>query len=106
MFGLRTAWKHGEVQPSHGRRYGARPHRWPTKGVMRAAGKSRVGKRVYRPILYSIVRGPLVGPSDDTAETCERPRSVTIVLTPEPLARATPDPPLGHQSAHKFEISR
>ncbi|MGA7454742.1 MAG: toll/interleukin-1 receptor domain-containing protein [Rhodoplanes sp.] len=79
---------------------------WPTKGVMRAAGKSRVGKRVYRPILYSIVRGPLVGPSDDTAETCERPRSVTIVLTPEPLARATPDPPLGHQSAHKFEISR
>jgi hypothetical protein len=28
---------------------------------MRAGGKSRVGERLYRPILYSIVRGPAVG---------------------------------------------
>jgi hypothetical protein len=61
---------------------------WPIKGCMRAAGKSRVAKRLYRPILYSIVRGPAVGPvSDDTAETYQRPRSVTIVLMPEPLAQ-------------------
>jgi TIR domain len=69
---------------------------WPIKGRMRSGGKSRVGERLYRPILYSIVRGPAVGPvSDDTAETYQRPRSVTIVLTPEPLAqrRAKPQPP-------------
>jgi hypothetical protein len=54
---------------------------------MRAGGKSRVEERLYRPILYSIVRGPAVGPvSDDPAETYQRPRSVTIVFTPEPLA--------------------
>ena len=60
---------------------------WPIKGCMRAGGKSRVGERLYRPILYSISRGPTVGPvSDGTAETYQRPRSVTIVLTPEPRA--------------------
>jgi hypothetical protein len=60
---------------------------WPIKSLMRSGGKSRVGERLYRPILYSIVRGPAVGPvSDGTAETCQRPRSVTIILTPEPLA--------------------
>jgi TIR domain len=60
---------------------------WPIKSLMRSGGKSRVGERLYRPILYSIVRGPAVGPvSDGTAETYQRPRSVTIVLTPEPLA--------------------
>lgn len=60
---------------------------WPIKGLMRASGKSRVGERLYRPMLYSIVRGPAVGPvSEDAAETYQRPHSVTIVLTPEPLA--------------------
>jgi hypothetical protein len=69
-------------------------------GRMRSGGMSRVGERLYRPILYSIVRGPAVGPmSDDTAEPYQRPRSVTIVLTPEPLAQRrakpqrTPDNP-------------
>jgi TIR domain len=66
---------------------------WPIKGRMRSGGKSRVGERLYRPILYSIVRGPAVGPvSDDAAETYQRPRSVTIVLTPEPLAQRRPKP--------------
>jgi hypothetical protein len=66
---------------------------WPIKSLMRSGGKSRVGERFYRPILYSIVRGPAVGPvSDGTAETYQRPRSVTIVLTPEPLG-AKPQPP-------------
>ena len=59
----------------------------PIKCHMRSGAKSRVGERLYRPILYSVVRGPAVGPvSDGTAETYQRPRSVTIVLTPEPLA--------------------
>jgi hypothetical protein len=75
---------------------------WPIKGRMRSGGKSRVGERLYRPILYSIVRGPAVGPvSDDTAESYQRPRSVTIVLTPEPLAqrRAKPQPPPEHPTS-------
>jgi hypothetical protein len=59
----------------------------PIEGRMRAGGTSRSQQRVYRPILYSIVRGPTVGPvSDGAAETGRRPRSVTIVLDPEPLA--------------------
>jgi hypothetical protein len=68
---------------------------WPIKGLMRSGGKSRVGERLYRPILYSIVRGPAVGPvADGAAETYQRPRSVTIVLTPEPLAQGkAPQPP-------------
>lgn len=59
----------------------------PIEGRMRAGGTSRGQERVYRPILYSVVRGPTVGPaSDDAGETGRRPRSVTIVLDPEPLA--------------------
>jgi hypothetical protein len=59
----------------------------PIEGRMRAGATSRGQERVYRPILYSIVRGPTVGPgSDDAAHTNRRPRSVTIVLDPEPLA--------------------
>jgi hypothetical protein len=59
----------------------------PINGVMRSGRKSWLGERLYRPILYSISRGPTVGPvSNGTAETCLRPRSVTIVLTPEPKA--------------------
>jgi len=55
----------------------------PIKGCMRAASKSRVAERLYRPILYNVVRGPAVGPvSDDTAEPYLRPRSVTIVFMP------------------------
>jgi len=58
----------------------------PIEARMRAGGTSRGQKRVYRPILYSIVRGPTIGPaSDDAAGTDRRPRSVTIVLDPEPL---------------------
>ena len=34
----------------------------PIEGRMRAGGTSRGEKRLYRPILYSIVRGPAVGP--------------------------------------------
>ena len=59
----------------------------PMEGRMRAGGKSRGQERVYRPILYSIVRGPTVGPvSDDATKTDRRPRSVTIVFEPEALA--------------------
>jgi hypothetical protein len=58
----------------------------PIEARMRAGVTSRDQKRVYRPILYSIVRGPTVGPVSDAAETDRRPRSVTIVLDPEPLA--------------------
>lgn len=59
----------------------------PIEGRMCAGDTTRVRKRLYRPILYSIVRGPAVGPVSDTAvATDRRPRSVTIVLTPEPLA--------------------
>jgi hypothetical protein len=64
---------------------------WPTKSLMLSAGKSRFGARLYRPILYSIVRGPTVGSSNDTAETYQRPRSVIIVFTPEPLAQGDTD---------------
>jgi hypothetical protein len=68
---------------------------WPIKGLMRSGRKSRVGERLYRPILYSIVRGPAVGPvSDGTAEAYQRPRSVTIVLTPEPVANGRAPQPL------------
>jgi hypothetical protein len=48
---------------------------WPIKECMRAGGKSRAGERLYRPILYNIVRGPAVGPVSDD------------VLVPEPLAQ-------------------
>ena len=60
----------------------------PIQGRMRAGGTSRGEKRVYRPILYSIVRGPTVGPvADDAVGSDRRPRSVTIVFDPEPLAQ-------------------
>jgi hypothetical protein len=66
---------------------------WPIKGLMRSGGRSRVGERLYRPILYSIVRGPPVGPvSDGPPGTYQRPRSVTIVLTPEPFAEGRGPP--------------
>ena len=61
---------------------------WPTKSLMRSAGKSRVGTRFYRPILYSIVRGPAVGSSGATAETYQRPRSVIIIFIPELIAQS------------------
>jgi hypothetical protein len=58
----------------------------PIEGRMRAGGTSRGQERVYRPILYSITRGPTVGPgSDDGAPADRRPRSVTIIFDPEPL---------------------
>ena len=59
----------------------------PIVSRMCAARTSRVKERLYLPTLYSIVRGPSVGPvSNGAAETDRRPRSVTIVLTPEPPA--------------------
>jgi hypothetical protein len=59
----------------------------PSEGRMRAGVTSRGQERVYRPILYSIVRGPTVGTgSDGGSDTDRRPRSVTIVFDPEPLA--------------------
>ena len=61
---------------------------WPTKSLMRSAGKSRVGTRFYRPILYSIVRGPAVESSGATAETYQRPRSVIIIFIPELIAQS------------------
>ena len=70
----------------------------PIEGRMRAGCMSRSGERDYRPILYSIVRGPAVGPvSADAVETDRRPRSVTIVLTPEPQQLELPvqHPPAG-----------
>jgi hypothetical protein len=71
---------------------------WPTKGCMRAGGKSRVGERLYRPMLYSIVRGPAVGTmlDDDAAKSHRRPRSVTIVLIPEPHAEGDTATAAGH----------
>jgi hypothetical protein len=64
---------------------------WPIKGLMRSGSRSRVGERFYRPILYSIVRGPPVGRvSRRTTGTYQRPRFVTILLTPEPAAEGTP----------------
>jgi len=60
----------------------------PMKGRIRAGRKSRAARRLYRPTIYNIVRGPAVGPaSDDADETVRRPRSVTIILDPEPPAR-------------------
>jgi hypothetical protein len=60
----------------------------PMKGRIRAARKSRAARRLYRPTIYNIVRGPAVVPAlDDADETVRRPRSVTIVLDPEPPAR-------------------
>ena len=59
----------------------------PVEGRMRCAGASRAHERLYRPVLYSIVRGPTVGPTGgDAAGADQRPRSVTIVLDPEPSA--------------------
>jgi len=57
----------------------------PVQGRMCCAGASRAHERLYRPILYSIVRGPTVGRADgDSVESDQRPRSVIIVLDPEP----------------------
>ena len=52
----------------------------PIEGRMQAGGMGRCQGRVYRPILYSIDRGPTVGRARG------RPRSVTIVFDPEPPA--------------------
>jgi hypothetical protein len=54
----------------------------PIEATMRAGGTSRSQQRLYRPILYSIVRGPTVAPGPDPAEVMGRPRSVTIVFEP------------------------
>ena len=44
----------------------------------------------------------MVGPvSDDTAETARRPRSVTIVLDPEPLAPHSKEPKLSSSGSAK-----
>jgi TIR domain len=59
----------------------------PIEGRMLAGGTGRCQGRVYRPILYSIDRGPTVGRAPDGAAHADRrPRSVTIVFDPEPPA--------------------
>jgi len=59
----------------------------PIEGRMQAGGMGRCQGRVYRPILYSIDRGPTVGRAPDgAAHTDRRPRFVTIVFDPEPPA--------------------
>jgi hypothetical protein len=59
----------------------------PIEGRMQAGGVGRCQGRVYRPILYSIDRGPTVGRAPDgAAHTDRRPRAVTIVFDPEPPA--------------------
>jgi hypothetical protein len=84
----------------------------PIEGRMLAGATGRCQGRVYRPILYSIDRGPTVGRAtisgrdsatwlkgwrggvdqifgnapDGAAHTDRRPRSVTIVFDPEPPA--------------------
>lgn len=59
----------------------------PIEDRMQAGGMGRCQGRVYRPILYSIDRGPTVGRAPDgAAHTDRRPRSVTIVFDPEPPA--------------------
>ena len=59
----------------------------PIASRMRCGATSRGQERVYRPIIYSIVRGPTIGPAPrDAARADRRPRFVTIVLDPEPLA--------------------
>jgi len=58
----------------------------PIESRMRCGGKSRGQERIYRPILYSIVRGPTIGPGlRQGAPADRRPRVVTIVLDPEAL---------------------
>lgn len=65
----------------------------PMEGRMHTGRTSRVGDRLYHPILYSIERGPAVGPgSSDAVATDRRPRSVTIVLAPEPEDPREPEP--------------
>lgn len=60
----------------------------PTDSRMRASGTSRVGERFYRPIVYSIVQGPAVtSVPGDAKHNDPRPRSVTIVLIPDPPSR-------------------
>jgi len=58
----------------------------PIEGRMQAGSMGRCQGRVYRPILYSIDRGPTVGRAPDGAAHTDRPRSVTIVFDPEPPA--------------------
>lgn len=61
----------------------------PTHGRMPAGPNCCVGDRVYHPIIYSIVRGPAVGQvSDASPVTDRRPRSVILVLAPEPAPKS------------------
>ena len=59
----------------------------PTAGRLRTGRAARVGDRPYHPVIYSIDRGPaLESGSNDVVPADRRPRSVTIVLAPEPDA--------------------
>ena len=59
----------------------------PIASRMRCGGTGRAQERVYRPIIYSIVRGPTIGSAPrDAAHADRRPRVVTIVLDPDPVA--------------------
>jgi hypothetical protein len=51
-----------------------------------------VHNRLYHPIIYSIERGPAVDLGGGTQRRSDRrPRSVTIVLAPEPEAARDPN---------------
>jgi hypothetical protein len=57
----------------------------PSAARMLPGRMSRVGDRLYHPIIYSIERGPVAGRRGGARpRSDQRPRSVTIVLAPEP----------------------
>ncbi len=64
----------------------------PIVGRMPAGRSCRFGDRRYHPVIYSIDRGPAVeSASNDPAAAADRqPRSVTVVLAPEPDAPQGP----------------
>ena len=57
----------------------------PSQASLAAGAGVRGDVRCYLPILYSIVRGPAVGPLTDALSGRDRrPRNVTILLQPQP----------------------
>jgi hypothetical protein len=59
----------------------------PSPGRMNPGRMNSVHNRLYHPIIYSVERGPAVELSGAAQRRSDRrPRSVTIVLAPEPEA--------------------
>jgi hypothetical protein len=75
------------------------------RSLMRSGSKSRAGERLYRPILYSIVRGPAVVPVSDSAAEA-RPRFVTIILHPEQPDQGTTGPPAQTNAKRTASVRR